>query len=198
MRKIIWSVFSMGLLGVVLGTSAADAAKPTGNKKPPAAAKPDCSHPDGDGDGHRRVECGGADCDDQDARRFPGNAEVCDAANIDEDCDSTTFGFRDGDGDGHGDARCCNGKTCGIDCDDSRRGVHPDVPEVCNGRDDNCDGVTDEDLMLTARRDRDQDLYGDRGSSVMACPHLVPRGFVTNDADCNDRDPAKNPRRGCS
>src|SRR5690606_1533361 len=40
---------------------------------------PACEVPDADGDGVDSVECGGSDCDDNDANRYPGNAEVCDA-----------------------------------------------------------------------------------------------------------------------
>jgi len=64
--------------------------------------------PDADGDGRRSAACGGDDCDDHDAGRFPGNVEVCDADQHDEDCDPATFGFRDEDQDGVVDARCCN------------------------------------------------------------------------------------------
>jgi hypothetical protein len=35
------------------------------------------------------------------------------------------------------------GAVCG-DCDDARGGVHPGATETCNGRDDDCDGPTDE------------------------------------------------------
>ena len=49
--------------------------------------------PDADGDGVRDAACVdeegtplGDDCDDDDANRFPGNAEVCDEADHDEDC----------------------------------------------------------------------------------------------------------------
>lgn len=63
---------------------------------------------DADGDGHASIATGGLDCDDQDRRRFPGNAEVCDFDGLDEDCDLTTAGTTDVDGDGHIDARCFN------------------------------------------------------------------------------------------
>jgi alpha-tubulin suppressor-like RCC1 family protein len=104
--------------------------------------------PDRDGDGHADVACGGDDCDDDDARRFPGNTEVCDYDGHDEDCDEATFGDKDVDRDGFVDARCCNGTgpaaRCGEDCDDARRNTNPLVPEVCNGRDDDCNGMVDE------------------------------------------------------
>jgi len=48
--------------------------------------------PDGDGDGAIATACGGDDCDDSDPERFPGNTEICDADDRDEDCDPTTFG----------------------------------------------------------------------------------------------------------
>ncbi|MCP5060689.1 MAG: hypothetical protein GY937_28665 [bacterium] len=63
---------------------------------------------DEDGDGHDSRACGGDDCDDQDGDRFPGNTETCDEDGHDDDCDTTTYGDRDLDGDGHVDARCWN------------------------------------------------------------------------------------------
>jgi hypothetical protein len=59
---------------------------------------------------------------------------------------TTSCACADADGDGYADCRGgCNpsGVTCG-DCDDTRAAVHPGATEVCNGRDDNCDGRVDE------------------------------------------------------
>jgi hypothetical protein len=42
---------------------------------------------DKDGDGHPPIVCGGDDCDDGDAKNFPGNTEACDGR--DNDCDKT-------------------------------------------------------------------------------------------------------------
>lgn len=48
---------------------------------------------DSDGDGRMAAWCGGDDCDDGDADRYPGNPERLDAANHDEDCRPETTGF---------------------------------------------------------------------------------------------------------
>lgn len=102
---------------------------------------------DADGDGIRAVECGGDDCDDADPVVYPGAPELCDAEGRDEDCDPTTLG-PDMDGDGVVAAGCCNqqadgGNLCGRDCNDMNGEVNPDAIEVCNGLDDNCDGMLD-------------------------------------------------------
>ncbi len=103
----------------------------------------------------------GTDCADDDANRFPGNTEVCDAAAHDEDCDDTTLGAPDADGDGSDDARCCNGTTCGDDCNDTRADIHPGATEVCNFVDDDCEGDVDEDVLVTGFVDADRDGFGD-------------------------------------
>jgi hypothetical protein len=92
---------------------------------------------DRDGDGHPAADCGGDDCDDGDAARYPGNTEVCDPSSRDEDCNPVTFGPMDSDGDGEDDARCCNMRSgdawiCGTDFDDSRYEVRRGS-QVCDG-----------------------------------------------------------------
>lgn len=73
-------------------------------------ARNDCYRtcPDADGDGHESAACGGDDCDDHDASRYPGATEVCSYDGHDEDCNDQTVGFKDSDGDGHIDAGCAN------------------------------------------------------------------------------------------
>lgn len=115
-----------------------------------AAPSPAAGQQDSDGDGHVAVADGGDDCDDSDPRRFPGNTEIADEDFHDEDCDPTTFGERDRDGDGFTDAAVCNRDAsgtayCGRDCDDTNAAVHPTQLDVCNNRDDDCDGTRDED-----------------------------------------------------
>jgi hypothetical protein len=63
---------------------------------------------DADGDGHGEAAHGGDDCDDHNPRRYPGAIEVCDPAGLDEDCNLSTPGNRDEDGDRHNDAACFN------------------------------------------------------------------------------------------
>ncbi len=140
-----------------------------------------CSTADADGDG--ASECDG-DCDDHDSARYPGNPEVCDYAGHDEDCDSTTYGTKDDDLDGYTDARCCNGTTCGLDCDDTRAGTHHGAPEVCNRRDDDCNGLVDDDgVQVAGFADLDRDLYGDPLAPVLAC---AGTGLSSNMTDCDD------------
>ncbi|MFO0685500.1 MAG: putative metal-binding motif-containing protein [Sandaracinus sp.] len=151
-----------------------------------------CETPDADGDQHAAVACGGNDCDDADPNRYPGNPEVCDVDQHDEDCDPATFGVRDGDGDGDPDQACCNVDAagtshCGSDCDDTRPGVGPTATETCNGRDDDCDRAVDEGVLLTFYADADVDGYGTSDTSVatmQACSQ--PSGFVLGHTDCDD------------
>ncbi len=152
----------------------------------------DCvAHPDADGDGARAIACGGDDCDDADPRRYPGANERCDEVGHDEDCDETTFGFRDNDDDGYGDARCCNGATCGNDCDDANAVVHPTEAESCDTLDNDCDGAVDEDVSGHFFRDADGDDFGDPMTPVTACHESD--GVAAMGTDCDDADPNRNP-----
>ncbi len=143
---------------------------------------------DVDGDGHGDGACGGDDCDDGDALRFPGNPEVCDASH-DEDCDPETFG-PDADGDGFVDASCCNGGTCGTDCNDGAAAVHPATTDICNSQDEDCDGLIDEDQLVTVYADEDLDGFGDGEAIPDQCPRA---GRSVLDNDCDDTNPAIHP-----
>ena len=99
------------------------------------------------------------DCDDFDAAVNPDAIEVCD--NIDNDCDTVVDGafaegktdfYRDGDGDGYGDAENILA-GCEVppgyvdnaeDCDDSSATDHPGADELCDELDNDCDGRLDE------------------------------------------------------
>jgi hypothetical protein len=148
-----------------------------------------CPERDADGDGQDSILCGGADCDDADPERFTGNTEDCD--DHDEDCDSFTVGPDDVDGDGFVSAACCNGDTCGDDCDDARIDVNRSSPEVCNGRDDDCDTSIDEEVMLTFYRDVDGDGFGVTAMTDEACS--APTGYTLLPGDCDDTTRDINP-----
>ena len=142
---------------------------------------------DADGDGEDDAACGGTDCNDDDPTIYSDASEVCDLEGLDEDCDPTTVGNRDIDEDGFVDARCCNGETCGEDCDETRRGTNPTVPEVCDGRDNDCDGMVDEELLQSVYVDADRDLHGDPDESTMAC--AGEPGTSASMLDCDDGEP---------
>lgn len=154
---------------------------------------------DEDEDGVPSTTCGGTDCDDTDARRYPGASEVCDAENLDEDCNSSTYGFVDLDSDGSNDARCCNvsetgTSICGDDCDDTRRVVNPLTTEVCDGFDNDCDGETDE-VESVVFLDCDGDGFGsptmragcETAATSAECAAMVPMSrWVSASGDCDD------------
>ncbi|MCK6507225.1 putative metal-binding motif-containing protein [Myxococcota bacterium] len=88
-----------------------------------------------------------------------------------------------------------DGYPRGNDCDDDNPDVHPGADEVCNDIDDDCDGVTDQDALdrITLYADADEDGYGNPLSTLTACPGDLPPGYVTDNQDCRDSDPAVNP-----
>lgn len=51
-------------------------------------------------------------------------------------------------------------RVTGDDCNDQRGDVHPNQTEVCDDRDNNCHGDTDEDVRLTFYVDEDDDGFG--------------------------------------
>ena len=159
--------------------------------------------PDADGDGFTDANCGGTDCDDNNVDINPGATEVCDG--IDNDCDglidedgNTTF-YADTDSDGFGDPDNsivdCSAPTGFVldntDCDDTNAAINPAATEVCDGIDNDCDGLVDEDGDTTFYADTDGDGFGDPNNTVVDCS--APAGFVLDNTDCDDSDASVNP-----
>ena len=75
------------------------------------------------------------------------------------------------------------------DCNDADAAIHTGAIEICDGKDNNCNGQVDENFPLyTYYRDADGDGYGDPSNSIQSCSPTPPAGYVTNKDDCNDSD----------
>lgn len=113
--------------------------------------------------------------------------------------------FPDADGDGYGNslfvpAAGCSGQPPpgysgkGGDCADGDPAVHPGAIEICNGKDDDCNGLVDENVLPVAMwPDDDGDGYYAKqtGTPVMGCGD-VP-GYAAIGGDCAPRDPRIHP-----
>ncbi|MEW6076336.1 MAG: PilC/PilY family type IV pilus protein [Thermodesulfobacteriota bacterium] len=141
------------------------------------------------------------DCNDANAAVNPDATEICDG--IDNDCDGDrdegcVRWYRDSDDDTYGDPAVSFesvSQPAGFvgmagDCNDTDAAIHPGVAEVCDGGDNDCDGIVDEGCMLWYR-DADGDTYGDAGVSSNA--NAQPAGYVNGNTDCDDTSAAVNP-----
>jgi parallel beta-helix repeat protein len=147
-----------------------------------------------------------SDCDDSDDAIHPEADELCNS--IDDDCDDAidedatdmATWYADTDADGYGDldttTSACEQPSDHVadatDCDDSDDSINPGASEVCNGVDDDCDGIADDGLTYsTWYQDADGDGYGTSLTTTSACAQ--PTGFVADATDCDDSEAAVNP-----
>ncbi|MBN1386570.1 putative metal-binding motif-containing protein, partial [Candidatus Woesearchaeota archaeon] len=138
--------------------------------------------------------------------------EICDGT-LDEDCDGTIDEpnatncleyYYDGDSDTWGlglDNRCLCApedpydSTQFEDCDDANPEVNPDATETCNGIDDDCDTLVDEENAtgcLVYYYDGDNDTWGLELDNKCLC---TPQDQYTSNQtqDCDDTDASINP-----
>lgn len=109
--------------------------------------------------------------------------------------------FYDGDGDGFGRTDVpsvlgCDGQApvntspLSTDCDDNDQAIFPGAAEICNTKDDDCDGQVDEGSTPTnLYPDDDGDgFYGPNpvGPAVVGCGL---RGYAARGGDCAPKDP---------
>ena len=143
-----------------------------------------------------------ADCDDTDPLLNPDALEICD--DLDNDCDSRTDidatdaldWYADSDEDGFGDPdvveTACDqpGAFVGdaTDCDDTDGGVNPAADDVCDGLDNDCTNVADDDPASFTMwyTDGDGDGHGDVDLPSPGCD--APLGTVGTSDDCDDSD----------
>jgi hypothetical protein len=157
----------------------------------------------------------GGDCDDKDFGVKPGATEMCNFK--DDDCNGTIDDEKaqgckeyclDEDEDGYGlkDKTKCFCKAsdkytdekCKGDCDDTDEAIHPDSIEVCDEKDNNCDGFTDynpNDTPVFGCKNYYYDADGDGYGSKMYKCLCHPEGYFTadNPNDCNDGNALINP-----
>lgn len=144
-----------------------------------------------------------SDCDDNNASVYPGALESCNG--IDDNCDGmgddgahdALDWFADSDGDGYGIsdeyAEACEAPSGYVDnvldCDDTAATTYPGADELCDGVDNNCDDVIDEDTAVDAPTwyyDGDGDGYAAETKTVVTCTQ--PSGYLATPDDCEDED----------
>ncbi|NIV86204.1 MAG: hypothetical protein GWN35_04695, partial [Actinobacteria bacterium] len=146
------------------------------------------------------------DCAANVATRHGAQLEICDGIN--NDCDDAIDEktveqpwYPDTDGDGFGDPGEDPIVACAppdgysqlpLDCDDSDGTLHPAADELCNARDDDCDGYPGYLIERGDTEDDDRDGYADSSCGGDDCddedPAIYPGGIELCDALDNDCD----------
>ncbi len=82
------------------------------------------------------------------------------------------------------------------DCNDEDGTIHPGAAEVCDGADNDCNGLVDDDDPGVAGADTwyaDYDFDGYGGDQLILSACDQPDGYVDNHRDCDDTDDAVSP-----
>ena len=128
----------------------------------------------------------------------------CNGAVDEVDATGCLQAHADLDFDGHGamdDPICvCDVTAFGVslvadDCDDKDAQTNPDAVEVCNGKDNNCNGQLDDGEgvgCVVSYQDADGDGYGNLAAAVCVCDANGP-GLSPLAGDCDDTNPSIQP-----
>jgi hypothetical protein len=80
------------------------------------------------------------------------------------------------------------------DCNDDDNTIYPGAPELCDGKDNDCNDLVDDGIpVFTYYLDADNDGYGDAAFTLDTCDVLAPVGYADNDLDCDDSNDMINP-----
>lgn len=86
-----------------------------------------------------------------------------------------------------------DGSPATEDCDDSDPSVYPGAPELCDGKNNDCDAGVDEEPVdgRLFYADADGDGYGDPALEIQSCERSP--GFIEQGGDCDDTNAEVNP-----